>query len=391
MTTTTYNRSLTPFVGTGNFRDFQRFADQHGLGEIYAEVEPYKDKLQHWLGVRDSVKILAITPYQDDSADFGKGGNRRVKPSSEITPFSVDPDAADALVEAWESPFPNASRYGNIRVPKVGENVQKELGVVGVAEALRKHGYKIEAANNGLFYVAGRSFDVEDYAKVGPERLELFPERDEEWFREIEKRIRSEAPEFNPDKARKVLGRLQETHSLRPAKPEDVHGLVAVLESTFPFYGTYSLKETMPKLVKDQYNRSGVSSLVYVADRKNDGKIVATVTVERSPFRFGELTDVASLDPETGDVKTNGLGFALSYMALRHAARNGMETWWTDSVADNGMTDLAGKLDGHYDGIHRTTVKLLTRQMKNRHFREKDPLVMDLFVFSGPTQRLALI
>lgn len=381
--------SLTPFVGTNNFRDFDEFTQQHGLGHVYTEVEPYAGRLPNWLGVRDGSKILAITPYQDDSADFGKG-NRRVKPSSEITPFAVDPEAADALVETWENTFPNATRYGNIRVPVVNESTQKGLGVVGVAEALRRRGYTVEAVNSGLFYVAGQHRDVEDFAKVDPERLELFPERNESWFKKIEEQVNSRVDVFDPEKARKVLERVQESHKLRQAQPKDVPGLVYVLKETFPFYGTYNLDEAMPRLVAAQ-SSGAVPSLVYVAERIRDGKIDATVTIERSPFRFGELTDVAALDPDTGHVKTNGVGFTLSYVALSHAASMGMKSWWTDAVPAPEMNNLASRLDGTYDGMHVATVKLLTKQIKARHFPNHNPLVMDLFVHSGDTKLLELI
>ncbi len=385
--TSTYSRSLTPFVGTGNFRDFQTFAEQHGLGDIYAETEPYKDKLPHWLGVSDGNKILAITPYQDDSSNFGQG-NRRVKPSSEITPFAVDPEAADALIQTWETAFPKATRYGNIRVPVADEQEQKSLAIVGVAEALRKQGYGVEAVNECMFFVAGRYFDAKDYAKVAPERLALFPERDEEWFRTLQERIESKKSGFRPEVARRAVERIKESHNLRQARPNDVPQLVYVLTETFPFYGTYNLAEVMPELVAAQFTGSAVPSLVYVAERKSDGAIDATVTVERSPFRFGELTDVAALDPDTGHVKTNGVGFALSYEALRHAGRMGMRTWWTDAVPAPEMNSLANKLGGGYAGIHRATVKLLTKQIKARHFPHHDPLVMDLFVHNGPVEQL---
>lgn len=382
--------ALTSFVGTNNFGDFTEFAQQNSLGEIYTEVGPYKERLQNWLGVRDGNKILAITPYMDNSADFGKGGNRRVKPSSEITPFSVDPEAAYAMVETWEKAFPNATRYGNIRVPVVDEETQKGLGVVGVAEALRRRGYHVEAVNRNLFYVAGRHHDVEDFAKVDPQRLTLFPERDLDWFKKIEERIQAKESNFDPEKARRVLERVQETHVLKQAQPKDVPGLVYVLKQTFPFYGTYNLDEVMPKLVAAQFSGSA-PSLVYVAERIRDGKIDTTVTIERSPFRFGELTDVAALDPNTGHVKTNGTGFTLSYVALRHAADMGMKMWWTDAVPAPEMNSLASNLGGSYDGQHIATVKLLTRQIKDRHFPNHDPLVMDLFVHSGPTELLKRI
>ncbi|MBI2085695.1 MAG: hypothetical protein HYT71_04240 [Candidatus Aenigmarchaeota archaeon] len=382
-----YTSTLTPFVGTNNFRDFQTFADQQGLGEIYAEIAPYGDKLQHWLGIRDGKKILAITPYQDDSADFGKG-NRRVKPSSEITPFAVDPEAADALVKTWEDAFPNATRYGNVRVPVASGPGQKKLAIAGVADALRKHGYLVEADNDSMFFIAGHYFDVKDLAKVSPERLALFPERDEEWFTKLQHQVASIESEFNPALAKKALERIKESHYLRQAELRDVPGLLHVLKETFPFYGTYDLAEVMPKLVDAQFNGSSVPSLVYVAERKSDGAIDATVTVERSPFRFGELTDVAALNPDTGRVKTNGVGFALSYEALRHAGRMGMKTWWTDAVPAPEMNSLAKKLGGSYAGTHVATVKLLTRQIKARHFPNHDPLVMDLFIHNGPVEQL---
>ncbi|MBI4176756.1 MAG: hypothetical protein HY516_00150 [Candidatus Aenigmarchaeota archaeon] len=387
----TGSSALTPFVGTGNFDDFRRFADQHGLGAVYEEIAPYAGRLPNWLGVKDGSRILAITPYQDDSADFGRGGNRRVKPSSEITPFAVDPEAAKAMVGTWERSFSNATRYGNIRVPAGGEDVQKRLAVVGVSDALKNRGYVAEAKNAGLYFVGGHFYDVEDFAKVDPERRALFPERDEEWFKAIKQQVESRENNFNPALAKRVLERVQETHMLRQAQLKDVSGLVYVLKTTFPFYGTYPLDEAMPKMVAAQFDGSPTPSLVYVAERIKDGKIDATVTVERSPFRFGELTDVAALDPDTGHVKTNGTGFSLSYMALRHAARMGMRTWWTDAVPAPEMNSLANKLGGEWAGQHVTTVKLLTRQIKERHFPNHDPLVMDLFVHNGPLELLEQI
>ncbi len=375
------------FVGTGNFRDFQTFAGQHGLDDVYAEVAPYADRLPNWLGVRDGKKILAITPYQDDSAEFGKG-NRRVKPSSEITPFAVDPDAADALVMGWERAFPNATRYGNVRVPKVNEHAQNRLGVVGIADALRKHGYNVEAANNGLFYVAGRRCDVEDFAKIAPERLELFPERDTAWFKNVENLVRQRRTEPARDNSTELINRFSKTHELRRARPEDLEKVIGLLTDIFPVYGTYDLGSTMRHYITGQRQSASPLSIVYVAINRKTGSVDSSVTVERSAFGTSELTDVANRD------KVNGLGYMLSVLALLDAEQLGTVTWWTDAVPAIGMNKLAGRLHGrfagndlpaddpdHVPGIHRTTVKLITKELEQLLGRR--PHTTDLFVHNG--------
>ncbi|MBI4167650.1 MAG: hypothetical protein HY515_01700 [Candidatus Aenigmarchaeota archaeon] len=383
----TNSATLTPFVGANNFYDFDNFTQQHGLGHVFAAVEPYASRLPNWLGVRDGKEILAITPYIDDSADFGKG-NRRVKPSSEIMPFSVDPDAAEALVETWQNAFPNATRYGNIRVPNVNEHVQKGLGMVGVAEALRKHGYKVEAANNGLFYAAGQRYDVEDFAKIDPSRLELFPERGTEWFKKMERLVRNGAAEPPRNSSATLVDHFLETHDLRRARPEDLEKVIDLLTDVFPVYGTYDLRSTMRHYVTEQHQSASPLSIVYVAIDRETGRADSSVTVERSAFGTSELTDVANRG------KVNGLGYMLSVLSLLDAEQLGTRTWWTDAVPAIGMNKLARRLHGRFagndlspddldyvPGIHRTTVKLTTKELEELLGRR--PHAMDLLVHNG--------
>ncbi|MBI4015257.1 MAG: hypothetical protein HY362_00885 [Candidatus Aenigmarchaeota archaeon] len=358
---------------TGGPELFYSFVSEHGFDYIKREVEPFMPTFPHWIGVGPSRrKIDAVTPYRDDMER-----NRRIKPSSEITPFSVSRQAARILINRIDGKmemYPPAERICDIRIP-----VEETEFTVGVADALSEAGYIIEAINPNLYTINGKNYTVNDFGKTSRCRLAVFPQRQRFLARVFEDVI------WNPQVRPFSLPALRERivslsdYEIRRARIEDSEGIVSLLERTFPVYETCNLRETMPRMIADT---SPIAPVVYAAVRKSDNSVVATCTNERNPFHFAELTDVAS--------DANGLGTTICYLSLV-AARElyGVRNYWSDDVSHPSMNRVSKQLGAVFSGIHPVQVKITTRQFQtdpNPVYRlTETPRAMDLFVWTGST------
>lgn len=368
------NGSARIVTYSGGTELFYSFVDEHGLDYIKREVEPFLPVLQHWIGVGPSRRrIEAVTPYRNDMER-----NRRIKPSSETTPFSVSRQAARGLVRRIDSEmerYPPAERICDIRVP-----VEETEFTVGVADALSEAGYVIEAINPNLYTINGRSYTVNDFGKTSMGRLAAFPQRSRFLARVFEEVI------WNPDVKKPfslpvLRNKISSSsdYEIRRARIEDSEGVVSILERTFPEYGTCNLRETMPRMIADT---SPIAPVVYAAVRKSDNSVVATCTNERNPFNFAELTDVAS--------NANGLGTAICYLSLV-AARElyGVKNYWSDDVPHPSMNRVSKQLGAVFSGIHPVQVRITTRQFQTdpdpAYMLTETPRAMDLFVWTGST------
>ncbi len=360
-------------IGTlGNQNLFRYYTRSHGLHELEREVEPYLERMTNWLGVypSHSNKILAVTPKYDNSAN-PPAGNRRVKPSSGIMPLAESYDSARFLIETWENMHPNATRFCEVRVP-VGD----AFGSENVSRALTDSGYRIEAIMPNLFTINGKQYTVNDYARNKPERLSEFPERNRIipqvmqevfWNEEVQ---RLTMPELE-----NLCRNVERAYEIRRARSNDAEGIVSLMQRTFRNYGTFDIATAMPAMIEEA---SPTASIVYVAKRRENGKIVATGTIERSPFGFGEFTDTAVDQDNFGN---NGLATALAYRASSEARQRGITHYYSDNIPHPAISKVAKRLGAVFRGIHENHVRIMTHQLYEQIRRDPDSL--DLIVCSG--------
>jgi len=356
----------------GDQRMFIHYARTHGLHGLEREIAPYYSRIPKWLGVYPShaPNILAVTPIYDNSED-PPGGNRRVKPSCGIMPLAESYDVARFLIEAWENMHPKATRFCEVRLP-----VDDVFGSDNMSRALTDAGYRIEATMPNLFTIDGREYTVNDFARNKPERLSEFPERNriiprvmqEVFWNEQVRRLT--IPEIEG-----LCKNLENTYEIRRARPEDAEGIVRLMQRTFRNYGTFNIATAMPEMIQDN---SPIASIVYVARRKDNGEVVATGTLERSAFGFGEFTDTAVDQDNSGNI---GLATALAYRASLEARQKGITHYWSDNIPSAAISKVAKRLGAVFCGIHENHVRIMTHQLYE--LIRRDPDSLDLIVCSG--------
>lgn len=352
---------------------FRQYLAQNRVEYLLPEIEPYLDRFPNWFGLvsGESAHIYAVSPVLDDSRERPEG-NRRVKPSSELCPFAINEYAGLELLRRVEMAFPDSTRYCGIKAP-----VEEIAGIGRWESVLGQLGYRAEAFMPSLFTINGKDYTVADYARNRPERLSEFPEGHRLISRVMEEVVwNNDVRALLAEELAEHARRISETHSIMRATVGDVEGIVSLLVDIFPIYGTCNLETTIPDMIGD---RRSCAPLVYVA-RRRDGEVVGTCTIERYPFKYGELTDVAVHQSEAG----NGLGTTLCYLALSEARETyGLRHFFSDDVPSLGMNKIAKKLGAVYSGIHENQVRISTRELSTQIGRV--PQSTSLVVCTGST------
>ncbi|MCX6708892.1 MAG: hypothetical protein NTW67_04580, partial [Candidatus Woesearchaeota archaeon] len=164
-------------------------------------------------------------------------------------------------------------------------------------------------------------------------------------------------------------------YEIRRARPDDAQGIVGLMQRTFRNYGTFDVAIAMPAMIEDN---SPTAPIVYVATRKENTDVIATGTVEKSAFGFGEFTDLAV---DALFCRNNGLATALGYRVMQEARQKGMRHYWTDSVPYTTISKVIKKMGVRLSGIHENQVRINTHQLYE--IIKRDPDSMDLIVGTG--------
>ena len=389
MTLTTQYAARDVSLVSGGPRLFEQFArdylrEEPRFQHVANAVEPFLSRMQTWVGIQYKGKLVATTPLMDDSA-LPPRGNERIKSTSGIHPFVRDENAAYALFNVIGEKYGHATRDADVRVPVGGESVQRMFAVVGVEKALAEHGYVVEARHPRLFDLQGQLYPVNEYGTATQARLAQFPEG-AGLIDDIERTVvrKTNGKVLLPQEMKEHVERVGRENYIARLEPKDVQGALAVHKRTFTVYGTYPIEDVLPRMATDRSPTAPIAVMARERTRHGIGRVTGLVVLEKYPYGFVEITDVCSVDPETGKVISNGSALAMVHEAARIATGEGYVMGYSDNVPLRGMNSLSRRVGHQFVGVHPVQVALSTEELEQKIGRQ--PTYVDLLIWSGSIQ-----